>query len=191
MRHLPNILSGIRLLLVGAFVMLFRAGRFLPALLVFIAAFLTDILDGYLARTFGWITNIGKLLDPLADKLMTLAVLVCVYLGKHKLLYLILFLLMAVKELLMVAGGMFMAKRNVVAVADWPGKIATGLFAGGLVLALLSFLSLRVGPWDLVVLSAATTASYFALIFYAVTQLPKALRRQAAGDRGADGAGGR
>lgn len=187
MRHLPNILSGIRLLLVGVFVALFRAGRFLPALIVFTTAFLTDILDGYLARTFGWITNIGKLLDPLADKLMTLAVLVCVYLGKHKPLYLILFLLMALKELLMVAGGMFMAKRNVVAVADWPGKISTGLFACGLILALLSFLSLPVGPWDLVALSAATAASYFALIFYAVTQLPKALGRRTAAEREADG----
>ncbi len=182
MRHLPNILSGLRLILVGVFVMLFRAGRYLPALLIFVCAFFTDVLDGYLARTYGWVTNIGKLLDPLADKLMTLAVLVCVYLGKHKAAYLVLFLLMAFKELLMVIGGAFMAKRNVVAVASWPGKASTGLFAIGLLLALMSFLEVRLEPWDLVVLSAATAMSYFALVFYGVTQLPRAFGRRAEND---------
>ena len=123
MRHLPNILSGIRLVLVGVFVSLFLAGRYLPALSIFVFAFLTDVLDGYLARANGWVTNLGKLLDPLADKLMTLAALVCIYMGKHKPVYLILFLLMAAKEALMVAGGVFMARRSVVAMADctpWP-----------------------------------------------------------------------
>ena len=174
MRHLPNILSGIRLILVGVFVMLFRAGKYLPALSVFVIAFLTDILDGWLARKFGWVTNIGKLLDPLADKLMTLAALVCIYFGKMKTIYLVLFLLMSAKELLMVIGGIFMARRNVVAIAYWPGKISTGLFAAGVFLSLLSFLSLEVEPWDLVVLAGATAMSYFALLFYATKQLPKA-----------------
>ncbi|NLI54087.1 MAG: CDP-diacylglycerol--glycerol-3-phosphate 3-phosphatidyltransferase [Clostridiales bacterium] len=183
MRHLPNILSGIRLILVGVFVVLFRAGRYLPALSVFVFAFFTDVLDGQLARANGWVTNLGKLLDPLADKLMTLAALVCIYWGKQKTLYLVLFLLMALKELLMVIGGLFMAKRSVVAMADWPGKIATGLFAVGVMLSLLSFLSLPVEPWNLVILAVATAMSYFALVFYAATQLPKALgkRNDAAG----------
>jgi len=174
MKHLPNILSGLRLILVGVFVVLFRAGRYLPALSVFVFAFFTDVLDGQLARANGWVTNLGKLLDPLADKLMTLAALVCIYFGKLKLVYLVLFLLMAVKELLMVVGGLFMVRRNVVAMAFWPGKIATGLFAVGVMLSLLSFLSLKVEPWNLWILSAATATSYFALIYYAVTQLPKA-----------------
>jgi len=178
MRHLPNILSGIRLILVGVFVMLFRAGRYLPALCVFVFAFFTDVLDGQIARANGWVSNIGKLLDPLADKLMTLAALVCIYMGKQKLAYLILFLLVAIKELLMVIGGAFMAKRKVVAMSAWPGKIATGLFAVGVMLSLLSFLSLRVEPYNLIILGAATAASYFAMIFYAVTQLPRAFDKK-------------
>ncbi|MEA4869573.1 MAG: CDP-alcohol phosphatidyltransferase family protein [Christensenella sp.] len=184
MRHLPNILSGIRLILVGAFVMLFRAGRFLPALCVFLLAFFTDILDGHLARTHGWVTDIGKLLDPLADKMMTLAALVCIYLGKQKPIYLVLFLLMAVKELLMLIGGIFMAKRKVVAMAYWPGKVATGLFAIGVMLSLLSFLSLKVEPWDIVALAIATATSYFALVYYAIKQLPRAFERM--GDKATD-----
>lgn len=179
MRHLPNILSGIRLILVGIFMSLFLAGRYLPALSVFVFAFFTDLLDGQLARANGWVTDLGKLLDPLADKLMTLAALVCIYLGKQKPVYLVLFLLMAVKELLMLIGGFLLAKRKVVVMAYWPGKIATGLFAVGVMLALLSFLSLEVAPWDLVILSTATAMSYFALVFYASMQLPNFFGKQA------------
>ena len=179
MRHLPNILSGIRLILVGVFISLFVAGRYLSALSVFVFAFFTDVLDGQLARANGWVTDLGKLLDPLADKLMTLAALVCIYLGKHKPVYLVLFLLMAVKEMLMLIGGFLLAKRKVVVMAYWPGKIATGLFAVGVMLALLSFLSLEVAPWDLVILSTATAMSYFALVFYASMQLPNFFGKQA------------
>lgn len=178
MRHLPNILSGLRLVLVGVFVWLFRAGRIMPALSVFVFAFFTDVLDGQLARANGWVTNLGKLLDPLADKLMTIAALVCIYLGKHRPVYLILFLLAAVKEGLMIAGGVFMARRSVVAMADWPGKIATGLFAVGVMLSLLSFLGLPAEPWNLYILGAAVAVSYFALFFYAATQLKKAVGRK-------------
>ncbi|MEN6635964.1 MAG: CDP-alcohol phosphatidyltransferase family protein [Clostridiaceae bacterium] len=178
MRHLPNILSGIRLVLVGVFVMLFRAGRYLPALCVFLFAFFTDVLDGQIARANGWVSNVGKLLDPLADKLMTLAALVCIYMGKQKPMYLVLFLLMALKELLMVIGGVFMAKRKVVAMAGWPGKLATGLFAVGVMLSLLSFLSLRVEPYNLIILGLATAMSYFALAYYGVTQLPYAFPKK-------------
>jgi len=178
MRHLPNILSGIRLILVGVFVMLFRAGSYLPALCVFVPAFLSDVLDGYLARKHGWVSNVGKLLDPLADKLMTLAALVCIYVGKLKPMYLVLFLLMALKELLMVIGGVFLAKRKVAVYAAWPGKIATGLFAAGVMLSLLSFLSVHVEPYNLYILGLATLTSYYALAFYAVTQLPRAFQNK-------------
>ncbi|MCE5189495.1 MAG: CDP-alcohol phosphatidyltransferase family protein [Eubacteriales bacterium] len=178
MRHLPNILSGIRLILVGVFISLFVAGRYLSALSVFVFAFFTDVLDGQLARANGWVTDLGKLLDPLADKLMTLAALVCIYIGKHKPVYLILFLLMAVKELLMMIGGLLLAKKKVVVMAYWPGKIATGLFAVGVMLSLLSFLSLDVEPWDRIVLIAATVTSYFALLFYAARQIPNVLGKR-------------
>ncbi|MEZ4508770.1 MAG: CDP-alcohol phosphatidyltransferase family protein [Eubacteriales bacterium] len=179
MRHLPNILSGIRLILVGVFVMLFRAGSYLPALCIFLIAFLTDVLDGYLARKYGWVSNIGKLLDPLADKLMTLAALVSIYVGKQKTIYLILFLLMALKEFLMIVGGLILAKRKVVVFAAWPGKIATGLFAAGVILSLLSFLSVHVEPYNLYVLGIATLTSYYALGYYAVKQLPATFGKKA------------
>lgn len=170
MRHIPNILSLLRLALVGVFVWLFRAGEYLPALCVFIFAFFSDILDGQLARKNGWISDLGKLLDPLADKIMTIAALICIYVDKHRPIYLALFLLMFVKELLMLIGGLLLAGKRQIVYAQWPGKLATGLFAVGVLLSLVSLVPIDVAPWDIALLCAATALSYYAFFYYAFTQ---------------------
>lgn len=69
----PNRLSIIRILLSPVFMLLLIDNRLesrIAALIVFTVASLTDLYDGYLARKYGWITNLGKFLDPLADKLL-------------------------------------------------------------------------------------------------------------------------
>ena len=78
LKNIPNILSTIRILLVFVFVfLLFGLNSPVGALIVFLVAGATDVIDGFLARRFNWITNLGKILDPLADKLMQCTVLVC------------------------------------------------------------------------------------------------------------------
>jgi CDP-diacylglycerol--glycerol-3-phosphate 3-phosphatidyltransferase len=77
--NLPNLLTLTRILLIPVFVMLFVAptpDRSLAAAVVFIVAAVTDLLDGYLARRRGQITNLGRLLDPIADKLLVLSALI-------------------------------------------------------------------------------------------------------------------
>lgn len=72
--NLPNKLTVSRLWLAVIFVLCFNVearGRFTVALLVFLAATLTDYLDGVIARKRGLITDFGKLMDPLADKILT------------------------------------------------------------------------------------------------------------------------
>ena len=182
MRHIPNILSGFRIVLVGVFAWLFLTAK-IPhptnywwALGVFVLAFLTDVLDGFLARTFHWITPVGKLLDPLADKLMTITALIVIIAAKVQSggeygIYLALFLLAASKELLMLIGGLLMLKNRKVAYSDWYGKTAAGIFALGIALTLLSFPVPAVHPWNVAVLSAAVALSYFAMVHYARTQL--------------------
>jgi len=69
----PNRLSIIRILLSPLFMVLLidnRQESRIAALVVFTVASLTDLYDGYLARKYGWVTNLGKFLDPLADKLL-------------------------------------------------------------------------------------------------------------------------
>jgi len=82
-RHLPNALCVLRIILIGPIAALLLQGRLPLALLVFAFAALTDVLDGYLAKRFGWQTELGKRLDPLADKLLLVTVFVVVaLLGK-------------------------------------------------------------------------------------------------------------
>ncbi|MBQ1631680.1 MAG: CDP-alcohol phosphatidyltransferase family protein [Clostridia bacterium] len=183
MKHIPNILSSIRIAMVGVFAWLFLTARiphpqnYLWALGIFVLAFVTDVLDGFLARTFNWVTPVGKLLDPLADKLMAITALVVILIGKWEgslfWIYLTLVILVAVKEILMVVGGMIMLKQRKVAYSDWYGKTATGLFAFGTVLTLLSFVFDVIEPWNIAVLSASIGLSYVALAHYAKTQLFK------------------
>jgi CDP-diacylglycerol---glycerol-3-phosphate 3-phosphatidyltransferase len=75
--NLPNVLTVIRILLVPVLVvaLLGEAGNDLLAALVFAAASATDALDGYLARSRNAITSFGKLMDPVADKLLVIAAL--------------------------------------------------------------------------------------------------------------------
>ncbi len=77
--NLPNLLTLSRILLIPVFVVLFStptANRSLAAALVFMIAAVTDMVDGYLARRRSEITNLGRLLDPIADKLLILSGLI-------------------------------------------------------------------------------------------------------------------
>lgn len=77
--NLPNLLTVTRILLIPVFVILFATptpDRSLSAAVVFVIAAVTDLLDGYLARRSGQVTTLGKLLDPIADKLLVLSALI-------------------------------------------------------------------------------------------------------------------
>ncbi len=77
--NLPNLLTLTRILLIPVFVVLFVTpdpDRSLLAAIVFVVAAVTDMLDGYLARRSGQVTKLGKLLDPIADKLLVLSALI-------------------------------------------------------------------------------------------------------------------
>jgi cardiolipin synthase len=69
---IPNVLTGLRLLAAPGFAWLFLSGRHRAALVVFVAAGITDVLDGVLARALKQFTRLGAVLDPLADKLLAL-----------------------------------------------------------------------------------------------------------------------
>ncbi|MBR5713401.1 MAG: CDP-alcohol phosphatidyltransferase family protein, partial [Clostridia bacterium] len=132
---------------------------------------LTDVLDGYLARRFNWITKLGKLLDPFADKFMLLSVLAClVSIGKLPWFVLV---IVVIKEILMVVGGLVMLRKRKVAVyADWWGKVATGLFFASitLMLAKLAFPTLLGFLPDALLLAVffiAFAISIFSLFHYA------------------------
>lgn len=80
LKNVPNLLSVIRLLLVPLFVFLFMSGYVVPAVVVFVVAGATDVVDGYIARKFDCTSTLGKILDPLADKFLQLSAFVCLWL---------------------------------------------------------------------------------------------------------------
>ena len=74
---IPNILSMMRIAMIAAVVVLFVMKYYLAAGIVLICSGVTDILDGFIARTFNMTSALGKALDPFADKLTQFAVLIC------------------------------------------------------------------------------------------------------------------
>ena len=135
--NLPNALSALRLLLAPALLLsFFRLNgdrRLIVSLCLFLAAGLTDCLDGFAARRLGQITSLGKVLDPIADKLFTASVLLC--LTCAGVIPWPVLMLMVAKELYMGVGAALCLKRHIEVAADLYGKFATALFYPSVLLA--------------------------------------------------------
>lgn len=128
---IPNILCYIRLLLIPLFVVLYITAEtqneyYLAGFVVLLASF-TDFLDGFIARKFDMVTEFGKLLDPMADKLMQTALLY-VLLIEIDYMY-ILVAIFVIKEVFMaVAAVRFARKGKRLDGAKWFGKVSTAVF---------------------------------------------------------------
>jgi cardiolipin synthase len=82
MRHLPNIICLVRIALIWPILACLLAGRFEWTLVLFLVAAVSDGLDGWLAKHYGWQSRLGRVLDPAADKLLLVAVfLVLTWMG--------------------------------------------------------------------------------------------------------------
>lgn len=128
----PNVLSLVRLLLLPVFAVLYLKSDNHPtwlywSLAVLLFSGLTDLFDGMIARRFNQITEIGKLLDPIADKLTQITVLICVTVQHTELLPLA--VICFIKETLQVIGGwILLFKKDIIRGSRWFGKFSTFLF---------------------------------------------------------------
>ena len=123
---IPNILSIIRISIIPFFVASYLLDRvYLTALLIVLSG-LTDVVDGFIARRFNMITPIGKALDPIADKLTIVSILLCVCIKRAVVLGLL--VIFVVKEILMGIEGLFVIKyTGTTYSAKWFGKLSTCL----------------------------------------------------------------
>jgi cardiolipin synthase len=128
---IPNILCYIRFLLIPVFVVLYIKAtypkEYLRAAAVVLVSGLTDFLDGFIARRFDMITELGKIIDPLADKL-TQASLIFVLVVKIKWMFLLLILFVIMQLFLLVAGLVMLKKGSKLSGAKWFGKVSTTVF---------------------------------------------------------------
>lgn len=166
--NVPNALTVLRIVLVPFFVWQYMRGNQIVALVIFLIVQLTDLLDGMIARRFNLITSFGKLMDPLADKLLLISVLICFTITNKLPLWVL--LVIAAKELLLIIGGAYALKKHMVVQSQFLGKMATVLFAGMVVAVLLSL-----SPLDTILMYAGVAASLGALVFYA-TNLIRSIR---------------
>lgn len=127
----PNFLSTVRLILIPFFIYEYvtadRAEDYYLAAVIVVLSGLTDLLDGFIARNFNQTTDLGKVLDPIADKLTQAAIAACLLL-RYKYMW-VLFTLFAVKELFMGINSLILLKRGKkLNGAMWFGKLSTAVF---------------------------------------------------------------
>jgi cardiolipin synthase len=132
---IPNLISFIRILLVPLFAYLFMQGDFVPAVIVLALSGLSDCVDGKIARKFNQISALGKMLDPLADKLTQITLAVLLFLTFNKAddamlkAFSWVFLVFIGKEFIMVLGSVIMLSVGLrPGAAEIYGKVATLAF---------------------------------------------------------------
>lgn len=165
--NLPNIITLARILLVPFIIWLIISGQFLAAFAAFLIAGLSDAADGYIAKHYGLVTDLGAYLDPIADK----ALLVSIYLSLGLLRYLPawLVILVASRDVLII-GAVLLAR-----VLDRPVRVAplmiskvntagqillAGTVLGALGLGLAGHPLLDLGSWLVGALTVASGAAY-------------------------------
>lgn len=168
-KYIPNILTGFRFFLIPFIFLAVIKTKYLLALILFTISSITDVLDGYIARKYNYITDIGKLIDPLSDKLTQLFLLLGLWiLG---ILPWWILLIVFIKECIMIICASFLySKKDVVVYSKWYGKLATSLFYLAIVCSLLikQFnldFNFRL---DLLLYYLAILATIFSLIMYSM-----------------------
>lgn len=166
-KHIPNILTIIRFLLIPFILLNIFIGNYILAFAFFTISGITDIADGFIARKFNLISNFGKLMDPLADKLTQIATLTSLVIVNIIPLWILIIVLL--KEFIMIVGASFLYGKDVVVYSKWYGKLATVLFYLAIVFSLVIKQFNLIGIWEQLTLTTyclALIATVFALIMY-------------------------
>ncbi|HEX3029343.1 MAG TPA: CDP-diacylglycerol--glycerol-3-phosphate 3-phosphatidyltransferase [Clostridia bacterium] len=167
--NIPNILTILRFLLVPVFGYYMYDEKYLIAIVLFLVAGLTDVLDGYIARRFNMITAWGKLADPAADKLMQITALIM--LTYKRFLPIEVIIIVLAKELFMIIGSVkLLRKDKVVVSANWYGKLATVIFYAAIIMTIIVNMErLEIAYRNILVgifVTIAVLATLFAFVMY-------------------------
>ncbi|MGN0772205.1 MAG: CDP-alcohol phosphatidyltransferase family protein [Candidatus Ventricola sp.] len=164
--NVPNLLTLLRMAMLPAVVWRYRLGDSSGALAVYLAAMLTDAVDGFIARRFHQITALGKLLDPIADKL-SLLTLLGLFVADGQIPAWVMTIIL-IKEAILIAGGAAALQKGVVVYALPIGKVTTVVFILSMAARLMAFRRTA----DLL-LSLSLVLSLLSLIWYSVVLLQR------------------
>lgn len=177
---IPNIICLVRILLITPFVKFFLDGNYIWAALVIIASGLSDCFDGMIARKFNQESELGKILDPLADKLTLLAVGICLCVIEP--FFLPVVIILVLKDLLMLIGSSKVVKMGIIVPkSKWYGKVGTVMFYVTVTFIVfvemmqsmenpLFYIDYEVGKWiSMVMLCLTAVMMIFAFIMYTKT----------------------
>ena len=172
---IPNLLSLFRLFLIPLCVYTFVSPKYeswVPFVVIFVS-YMTDILDGYIARKYDMITGLGMFLDPLADKLTQVVFLFALYVEGW--VPKIIFVVLAGKEFLMMCGTVFLKKylKNNIIPANKFGKLATGLFYISVGLLLLGFREIAIPLLYVTMVSTVIEFISYSVIVYGMLREQK------------------
>lgn len=172
---IPNFLSLLRLVMIPWIVALYREGNYYGATGVIVLSGLTDVADGFIARKFDMVSDFGKILDPIADKLTQAVLIGCLITRYSRMLPLL--ILFAVKEVIMgITGILVIKKKDVVNSAQWFGKLATAVLYAVLILLFL-FPGISEAAADIMILCCAGVI-LLALVKYQFFYIKLVLRRE-------------
>lgn len=166
-KYVPNILTILRFIFIPIILYFILIGNYVLGFVFFTISGLTDILDGFIARKFNLISNFGKLMDPLADKLTQISVLAT--LVTVKIIPVWILAIVIFKELIMVVGASFLYGKDVVVYSKWYGKLATVLFYVAIVISLFTKQFNVTGFWvnfSLIIYCIALVSTLFSLVMY-------------------------
>lgn len=177
-KHIPNALTILRFILIPFIIFYIVKDEYLKAFIFLTISGLTDILDGTIARKFNFITNFGKLIDPLADKATQICILVTLALKDVIPIWIL--VVVFIKEFAMISGASFLYGKELVVSSKWYGKLSTVLFYLAIVasffirtwnsIALVPSNSVALLPeFDIYIYYLALASTIFSLIMYYLT----------------------
>lgn len=160
-----NLLSFLRIFLVFPIFYHLANNEPMGALLYIVIAVITDILDGYFARKFGQITDLGKILDPLADKICTIGGLTALSLYQGFPWWLTIVII--IRDIFIIIGSLFLiGKRSVIVSSNVPGKITVLLISLTAIVYLLSIEPLFSPLLILVTIMILYSGINYLVVFY-------------------------
>ena len=166
-KNVPNILTIIRFLLIPFIIFYIFSGNYILAFVFFTISGLTDIADGFIARKFNFVSNFGKLMDQLADKLTQITTLGSLAITNIIPVWILIIVLL--KEVIMISGASFLYGKDVVVYSKWYGKLATVLFYIAIVSSLIAKQFNLEGFWqdlDISLYTFALISTLLSLIMY-------------------------